>query len=182
MKRLLGLMVVFLIVGCITTNYMIGREGAPKFSAKRDQATLVIVRDNWYGGTIFTHYVDAKLIGNTFARSFFVTQVSPGTHYIITSAENTSVVQMELKAGRIYALRQGVTRGFRQARSTGFSPLTQKELNEAIQTCRYYEMDPKASPPDMDAASYKGTVDQYQQELKADASAFKDILAYKGFR
>lgn len=184
MKRILGVMVmlVLLITGCFSANYMIARESHPKFSAKRDKATLVIVRDTFYGGSIFNHYVDSKFVGNSFARSFFIAQVSPGTHYIITTAENTSVIQMDLRPGRIYALRQGVAHGFRNYRSSGLSPLTQKELNEAIKVCNYYELDPKANPPDLDAAFYKGTVDQYREELKQDPGAFKAVLAYKGFR
>jgi hypothetical protein len=183
MKRLLGLIAALLLIaGCFAANYMVAREKQPGFSTKRDKAVLVIVRDTFYGGSIFNHYVDSKFIGNSFARSFFITQVSPGTHYIITTAENTSVIKMDLRAGRIYALRQGVTHGFRNYRSTGFSPLTQKELNEAIKVCTYYELDPKATPPDLDAAFYKGTVDQYNAELKADPAAFKAVLAYKGFR
>jgi hypothetical protein len=183
MKRLLGLITALLLTaGCFAANYMVASDKHPGFSGKRDKAILVIVRDTVFGGSIFNHYVDSKFIGNSFARSYFIAQVPPGTHYIITTAENTSVVQMDLRAGRVYALRQGVAPGFRNYRSTGFSPLTQKELNEAIKVCNYFELDPKATPPDLDAAFFKGTVDQYREELKADPAAFKAILAYKGFR
>ncbi len=116
------LMVIFLFgfVGCASV-----RMGDPAkdsmlktFTSKPALAGLYIYRNESMAGSILMDVkVDGKLLGQTAANTYLYTEVSPGTHTIISSAENSDSLEIKAVAGRLYYIWQEVKFGFLSART-----------------------------------------------------------------
>jgi len=182
MKKVLILAVcIFLFSGCATTS-MLAPDRKPDLAPRTDMAKLVIIRDTFLGTAIvFWNYLDGKLIGETKGKTYFVTNVKPGPHYVIVTTENTAVAHLNFESGKIYYLREGVTIGWWRARTSGFSPLNPQEAMEAMNNCTYWEYDPKLGGEDMDPKLYRQAIADYHEEIKQNPEGFRDILQYKGF-
>lgn len=181
MKRILIILIaIFLFTGCATTQ-MLRPETLPDFSPKKDTAILVIIRDYFIGNAIvFWNYLDTKFIGETKGNTYFVTEVTPGEHYVICSTENTAVALLNFEPGKRYFLREGVTMGLWRARTSGFSPMTSQEATKAIEDCTYLELDPNLSFPDMDPELYKTAIEEYHTGVKEDPEGYKTMVEYRG--
>jgi len=179
-KSILIISFIFLLASCATTH-MAKPEKAPDLSFSPDKATLVIIRESWVGGAIvFWNYLDGKLIGETMGQNYFVTPVTPGSHYVVVATENTCVAHFDFKSGKTYFLGEGVTMGVWRARTSGFYPMTQEDATKAIKNCSYLEYDPKTGQEDMDPKLYQQAIDEYLKDVKENPDAFKDILKYDG--
>jgi hypothetical protein len=130
---------------------------------------------------VFWNYLDGKIIGETKGKTYFVTPVSPGQHYVVVATENSAVAQINFQPGKIYYLREGVTMGLWRARTSGFSPLSSQEAKESMSKCTYVEIDPNNNVGDMDAKLYQQAIADYQKEIKDNPEGFKDMLEYKGY-
>ncbi len=181
MRRVLLMTVCIVwLAGCSTTQ-MLRPEKPPELAAKPDSALLVIVRDAWIGNAIvFWNYLDGKFIGETKGKTYFVTQVPAGDHYVVGTTENTAVAQFDFQPGRKYFLRQGVSMGLWRARTSGFHPMTAAEAQQAIQGLTYLQLDTTKEFPDMDPALYKQAVDEYHTGIKENPEGYKDLLEYRG--
>lgn len=174
------LLFVFLFAGCATTH-MAKPEKALDPSFQPDKATLVIIRELWFGtGIVFWNYLDGKLIGETMGQTYFVTPVTPGPHYVVVATENSAAAHFDFKPGKTYFLREGVIMGNWRARTSGFYPMTPEEAGKAMKDCSYLEYDFKTGGENMDPKLYQQAIDEYQNELKENPEAFKDILKYDG--
>lgn len=181
MKRaLLTAVCIALLTGCATTQ-MIKPEHSPELAARPDSALLVIVRDAFLGGGIvFWNYLDGKFIGETMGKTYFITQVKPGEHYVVSASENTGIAHLNFQAGKRYFLRQGVTMGLWRARTSGFFPMTSSEAQEAIGNCTYLQLDTSKTFPDMEPALYQKAINEYQTGVKENPAGYKELLEYKG--
>ncbi len=179
---LLVLMPVFLLSCAAGTVHMIEQDVRPTLATKPDKAVLVIVRTTSLGwGLTFDNYIDGKMIGQTRGKSFFITEVQPGTHFVMAKAENVAAAKINFEAGRIYFLDQGIYPGFWTMR-TGFSPMAaeeaKKQLGESgIQYRTYNASNPG---PDMDSKDYEETKADFEKEVKGDPKRHKNILEYRG--
>lgn len=182
MKKVLLLTVcIFLLSGCAVTS-MVAPDRKPQLTSRPDAATLIIIRDTSFGfAIVFWNYIDGKLIGETKGKTYFVTSVNPGPHYLIAKAENAVVYHIDFKPGKIYYLRQGITMGMWRARTTGFSPLNPQEATEAMNKCTYWEYDPKKGGEDMEPKLYQQTIADYHVEVKQNPEGFKNVLEYEGY-
>ncbi len=182
MKRLIiFLMCIFILSGC-AASHMIKPDRTPEFSPRPDASLLVIIRDTFFGGAfVIWNYLDGKLIGETQSNTYFVTQVPPGPHYLVSAIENTGVAHFDFKPGRIYYLRQGITIGIWRPRTTGFSPMTPQEAGESIKGCTYYEYDTASGGEDMQPELFKKAVEEYETDIKENPEGYKDLLAYDGY-
>lgn len=182
MKKLFAMLaVVFIFSGCTATS-MIAPERQPNLSPTANKATVVIIRDAFMGTAIvFWNYVDGKFVGETKGKTYLVTQVTPGKHYLVVTTENTAVAQIDFKPGRIYYLREGIAMGVWRARTSGFSPMTPQEAREAMNSCTYWEVDPKNNVGDMDPKLYQQAIADYHAEVKQNPEGFRDILQYQGY-
>jgi Protein of unknown function (DUF2846) len=183
MLKKAGLLVafIFIISGC-ATSHMIAPERKLDPKARPDKATLVIIRDTSFGfAIVFWHYLDGKFIGETKGKSYFVTNVNPGPHYIMVSTENTAVAHFDFKPGKIYYLQEGVIMGMWRARTSGFWPLNPQEAAEAMKACAYWEYDPNTKGEDMDAKLYQQAIADYQMEVKQNPDGYKALLNYDGY-
>jgi len=141
----------------------------------------VIIRDAFYGTPItFWNYLDGKLIGETNGKTYFVTPVKPGQHYVVVATENTAVANIDFQPSKIYFLREGILVGLWRARTSGFEPLTYEQAMESIRNCSYRELDTSKTAEDMDPQLYKKAIEEYHAEVKQNPDGFKAILEYKG--
>lgn len=171
---------IALLTGCATTQ-MLRPEHPPELAAKPDSALLVIVRDAFLGNAIvFWNYLDGKFIGETMGKTYFVTQVHPGEHYVVVASENTGVAHLNFQAGKRYFLREGVTMGIWRARTSGFYPMTAAEAQEAVKNCTYLQLDPSKTFPDMEPALYQQAISEYTKDVQENPAGYKEMLEYKG--
>ena len=181
MKRIsMSLICIFFLSGC-ATGIMVTRDVKPEIMAKPDSATLVIIRDAFFGMAVtFWNYLDGILIGETNGKTYFVTAVKPGQHYVVVATENTAVANIDFQPGKTYFLREGILMGLWRARTSGFEPLTYEQAMESIRGCTYRELDTSKTAEDMDPALYKKAIEEYQMEIKQNPEGFKAILEYRG--
>ena len=182
MRRILiAALCIFLLSGCAATS-MMAPDRKPDLTSRPDTATLVIIRDTFMGTAIvFWNYLDGKFIGETKGKTYFVTTVKPGQHYVVVATENTAVANLDFQPGRTYYLREGVTMGLWRARTSGFSPLNPQDAMEAMNNCTYWEYDPKKGGEDMDPKLYQQAIADYHAEVKQNPGGFKNMLEYKGY-
>lgn len=181
MKKLLLLILSLLLFsGCAATN-MTKLERPPKLKPPSDQAMLVIIRDTHFGGPIvFWHYLDGKMIGETQGRSYFVTDVPPGLHYVVVTSENNATAKFDFKPGKTYFIGEGVTMGIWRARTSGFYPMTREAAEEAMKECDYLQFNPAASGEDIDSELYQQAIKDYEDDVKNNPDSYKEVLQYDG--
>jgi hypothetical protein len=179
-KSILIISFVFMLASCATTH-MAKVDKAPDLNYQPDKATLVIIRETFFGGGIvFWNYLDGKLIGETLGQNYFLTPVTPGPHYVVVATENTGVAHFDFKPGKTYFLGEGVAMGVWRARTSGFYPMTLEDATKAMKNCKYLEYDPKTGQEVMDPKLYQQAIDEYHEDVKKNPDAFKDILNYEG--
>ena len=171
---------IFLLASCATTH-MSKTDKAPDLHFQPDKATLVIIRETFFGGGIvFWNYLGGRLIGETMGKTYFVAPVTPGPHYVVVATENTCVAHFDFKPGKTYFLGEGVTMGVWRAIAFGFYPMSIEDATKAMKDCSYLEYDPKTGQEDMDPQLYQQAIDEYHKDVKENPDAFKDILEYDG--
>ncbi len=121
-KIILGLAFIAngLLAGCASVPLAPEAQdkAAKEFIAPTDKAALYIYRDESFGAAIkMAISVDDKLIGQTASKTYFYKQVTPGVHKIQSVTENTSSVDVNTEAGKIYYVWQEVKMGFASAGS-----------------------------------------------------------------
>lgn len=181
MKRLLAAVVIALLLsGC--AGYMAPAEKPSDLTGKTDKAILLIVRDTFFASeSVFQNYLDGRLIGDTTGKTWFLTEVSPGPHYIVTVGGKSVIALIDFKPGKIYGLRQTVTMGPWRAHPLSLWPMSYAEVLEVTRDCTYLEFIPGMGGKDMDPASYKGIVDKYNAEMKNNPELYRAQKEYSGF-
>jgi hypothetical protein len=162
---------------CIAGTHMITKEGKPSISAKSNRAMLVIIRTTSFGsGSVVDNYLDGKMIGQTQGKVFFMTEVTPGKHYVISHADNTDTVRLNFEAGKIYLLQQGIYPGWNA--TTRFSPMTTEEFTKEVKEANFVVYDTEHPGKDMSDKDFKEAKDDFEKEAKQ--GEHKDTLQIKG--
>ena len=179
MKKLLVVFILLhILTGCAATH-MIVADKKPDLSVKNN-ATLVIVRDQTLPVIVIWNYLDNKLIGETKGKMYFIARVRPGLHYVIAESENITVVQMNFEAGKVYYIHQDIWPGGWRA-NTGLSVLSQTEAVKAMKDCEYWEYNPKNPGKDIDPDKYSQGVKDYNIDVQKNPVAYKPFLQYPGY-
>ena len=164
--------------GCAAGSHMIAKEGKPSVSAKSNMAVLVIIRTTSFGwGNLVDNYLDGKMIGQTQGKMFFVTDVTPGVHYVVSHADNTDTARLKFESGKIYLLQQGIYPGWNI--TTRFSPITAEEFAKEVQEATFVVYDTQHPGKDMSDKDFKEAKDDFEKEVKN--GEHKDILQIKGY-
>jgi len=121
MKKLtISLLLALAVTGCASTKMAdpAADAKAKQFIAKADKATVYVYRNESMGaGVKMDVKLDNKVWGETVAKSYLVTDVDPGKHTIVSSAENDSSLSLDTVAGKIYYVWQEVKMGVMYARN-----------------------------------------------------------------
>ncbi len=197
MKRFLvcALFIMSFSLSACGGYHMITKDVKPSITAKSGKAMLVIIRPTKWGGTvgaitiggghIVTNYLDAKMIGQTHGKSYFITEVKPGTHYLMAQSENIAVARLNFEAGKIYVLQQLLFPGFNPLKKvprTGFAPMTAGDFVKEFKDADYLVYDTAHPGKDMSQKDFQEAKTDFEREVKEDPARHKDTLAYKGFK
>jgi hypothetical protein len=173
---------LFLLGACVAGTHMIAKDTKPALATKPDKAVLVIIRTTSFGwGSVVTNYLDGKLIGQTEGKSYFMTAVAPGTHYLIADAGNKDTARMRFEAGRIYFLNQAVHPGYHNV-TTHYAPMTLEEAKREITEATYYVYDTQKPGKDLSEKDLKEAKADFEKANKEDPAHHKDVSGYKGYK
>jgi hypothetical protein len=90
------------------------RRGEPT----EDMALVYVFRPATVGAAIKTWaFVDDELLGVCRAKGYYFALVPPGKHIFWSKAENTSAVEVEVEAGKIYYFKMHIRMGFNKAQA-----------------------------------------------------------------
>ena len=91
---------------------------AKSFEHQPDKSVLYIYRNESLGAGVHMDVsVDGKPLGQTVSHTYFYTELTPGRHTIRSEAENTSTLEFNAEAGRLYYIWQEVKMGILYARN-----------------------------------------------------------------
>jgi uncharacterized protein DUF2846 len=171
---------LFLVLcACAAGRHMIATEARPALTAKSDRAVLVIVRtSSFYADSVINNYLDGKLIGQTQGKSYFMTDVKPGVHYLVSRADNTDTARIKFEAGRVYFLQQGIYPGWDA--SARFSPMAPDEAKQEIREASYLVYDTHKPGRDLPEKDFQKATDDFEKENQEDPTQHKDIIDYRG--
>ena len=116
----LAVMLAVLVTGCASVPMGDATRDAElkTFRPKSDKAALYVYRNENFGAAIrMTVLLDGRVLGDTAAKTYLYTEIDPGSHRLVSKAENDSTLDFTAVAGRIYYVWQEVKMGFIAARS-----------------------------------------------------------------
>ena len=144
------------------------------------KAALVVARTTKFGGAIeFDTYLDKKMIGVTQWKSyFFRTDITPGTHYVISKAESMEPAKINFEAGRVYYIHQVPRMGVWRARVSIALETPDQMMKEFDSDCRLVMPDPKDAGDDLSDEDYKQAIVDYEREIKE--GLHKEHEGYRG--
>lgn len=172
---------LFLLGACVAGTNMIAKD-KPALATKPDKAVLVIIRTTSFGwGAVVSNYLDGKLIGQTQGKSYFMTAVVPGAHYLIADAGNKDTAHIRFEAGRIYFLGQAIHPGYHNV-TTHYTPMTLEEAKREISEAAYYVYDTQKPGKDLSAKDLKEAKDDFEKENREDPARHKEVSGYKGYK
>lgn len=88
------------------------------FNAPQGKAAVYVYRNETFGTAVKMPVVlDDKVIGDTAAKTYLYEEVAPGTHHLVSKAENDSTLSFDAAAGKVYYVWQEVKMGVLSARS-----------------------------------------------------------------
>ena len=182
-----------LLSGCGGYHMITQDPKPPVRAAKSGKATLIIIRPtNWGGhtgsitiggGHVIPNYLDKKMIGQTKGKCFFVTEVKPGSHYIMAVSQNTAVARLNFEAGKIYILQELLfpsLNPFKNIPRTSLSPMTVADFQKEYKDADFLMYDAKNPGDDMQDQDFQELKRDFEKEVKEDPGRHKDTLQYRG--
>lgn len=119
-----------LVVGFVAGMLLLGGcASVPKASVERNaqaktftppagKANIYVYRNESMGGAVKMDVdLDGKTVGQTAAKTFFMLEVAPGKHTLVSKAENDSMLEVDTEAGKNHFVWQEVKMGIMYARN-----------------------------------------------------------------
>jgi hypothetical protein len=160
---------------------MVKKDDPMEIKADPNNAKLVIYRGTGFGFlVVLNNYLDGKFIGQTKGKSFFVTTVNPGEHYIVGSGENNACAKVNFEAGKVYYLLQAIFPGFMKAR-TGFIGSNPEDFEKDKPDLTYYVLKQGEKFPQINKDTYNKTIQDHEKEMKEDPERHKDTSDLQGY-
>lgn len=110
-----AIVTVALASGCATVEMASSERdaSAKTFALKPDMANIYVYRNETLGAAIRMPVIlNGKLVGDTAANTYFLLEVPPGTHTVMSRGESDSSVKIDAVAGRNYFIWQEMKMGF----------------------------------------------------------------------
>jgi hypothetical protein len=133
-----GVLMTVLLAGCASVPMAPADADslAKAFATRPDKSTVYVYRNERYGGAArMTVSLDGRVAGQTGPRAYFVWDVDPGTHEIVSQAENTDTVTITTQDGKDYYISQEAKAGLWGAR-TRLHIVTDDVGRNAVAECR----------------------------------------------
>jgi len=149
-----------------------------KIKPEKGKAALVVTRTINYGGpTEFETYLDKKMIGVTKWSTYFViTDVDPGVHYVITTAEGSDTAKIKFEPNRVYYIQEVPRPGVWRAH-VSVALVTPEELSTSFDSGVKFVVYDK-SGNDMSDKDYQEAIRDYEREVKE--GRHKEDAVYRG--
>ena len=107
----------------------------PRAEPQADKAIVYVIRPTSMGNKVQSKLaLDGKWLGSNRGNNYFYFTADPGDHYFCSKAENRSVLQVNLEAGKTYYLQQKIQMGFMKARNK-LVLLTEEEGTKGLEKC-----------------------------------------------
>lgn len=119
-KLLMSALLAANLVGCASVQMGDPKQEAAvkTFAAPSDKAGLYIYRNETMGAAVKMDVtLDGKNIGQTAAKTFLYKEITPGKHVVASVAENSDMVEVDAKPGKLYYIWQEVKMGIMSART-----------------------------------------------------------------
>ena len=88
------------------------------FAIAPEKAGIYIYRNESFGSAIkLTVEMDGRVIGETAAKTYLYKEVTPGKHTLVSHAENTDTLEVDVKPGTLAYVWQEIKLGLLSARS-----------------------------------------------------------------
>lgn len=110
----ISLLLAAILSGCASVPMGDPQKDAQlkSFTPKSDVAGIYIYRNESFGAAVKMDVaIDGKKIGQTAAKTYLYTEVSPGPHTITSLSENSDRLDIEFTTGKIYYVWQEVKMG-----------------------------------------------------------------------
>ena len=112
------------------------RRGEPT----EEMALVYVFRPAVVGGAIKTWtFADEKLLGVSKKTAYYFGLVPEGKHIFWSKAENTSPLELEVKGGETYFLKQSIRMGFGKAR-VKIQQIDEVEAEKYFKKCSFVEL------------------------------------------
>jgi hypothetical protein len=130
-----------LLTGCATVKMssVAMDTQAKTFSVKPGKANIYFYRDWWFSG-IELHGVelDGKPMGETTRMTYFMFEVEPGKHTLVSIPMNDPPLELEVKPGKNYFVQQL----FFPMGRTGLAVNDEEEGKVSVLKCQLLEIQP----------------------------------------
>lgn len=91
---------------------------AKTFKVSANKSGIYVYRNETMGAAITMDlFIDGKPLGQTGAKTYAYVEVDPGTHKILSKAENEDLLELNTLAGKLYYVWQEVKMGLMYARN-----------------------------------------------------------------
>ena len=132
-KTFLATSIIFLFF----THPIFSQENDPKsLSPASGKALIYIVRPSGYAMAVkFKVSFDGNEIGATKGKKFLYIMVSPGKHTIISKANNSAQMEIDVEAGKTYFIKQTATLGI--TASNELTLLDETTGRSDLSLCKY---------------------------------------------
>lgn len=164
-----------LIAGCASMPMAPPEQDsqAKRFEVPPDRARIYLYRNEVLGAAIpLSVSFDGQLAGQTGSRTFFVWEVSPGPHQLVSLAENVSSLIIDAESGKNYFVWQEMKMGLFMAR-TQLQQVDVATGQAAVRECRLLAMKSGGSlRPDVSATTQ-------QDKNKRALEDLRDLLPQK---
>ena len=121
MKKLFAAAVIALaLTGCASVPMGDAEQDAAlkTFVITPEKAGIYIYRNESFGSANrLAVEIDKRVIGETAAKTYLYKEVTPGKHTIVSHAENTDTLEVDVKPGTLVYVWQEIKLGFLFARS-----------------------------------------------------------------
>ncbi len=191
LKSLIAIVALpLLLLSCGGGFYMLKNESRPEIKADPHKATIVIYRATPFNSSVtIDNFIDNTFIGQTQGKSYFITKVNPGSHYLVGASENNACAKITVEAGKVYYILQEVFQGVLQemfigARiaRTGFSGKTPDDFAKDQKDLTYFSILADAIEfPTMKEVEYEETCADFDKEAAEDPERHKDMVNLQGF-
>jgi hypothetical protein len=139
-RAILALLIVMAsgLAGCASVPMasMDADAQAKQFSPPKGQSNIYLYRNETFGGAVaLTVSLNGRVMGKTGPQTYFLWEVPPGKHEIVSHAENTARLVIEAQEGRSYYIWQEVKMGLWQPRSQ-LHEVNEQEGKKGVLECK----------------------------------------------
>ncbi len=100
------------------------------------------------------NFLDGKFIGRLRNKSFFITTVEPGRHYVVANSEGYETILLDFEPGRTYCLEQEKRMGYALPRTTYVLVKADRLYNDLKGKGACYKPDVQNPGRDLDEDTY----------------------------